>query len=358
MDPISRIKRKYNYLLDNHYVANERQRLLSEIEATRGHKTIYLFCAPTHSNIGDQAQYYCWKRLFSQKFKDYNVVSVPTRCSTDETLEKIKSQLTAEDKLYVHSGYLIFDPHPELPFICQVVNIFHDYPITILPQTINLMSEKKQREIADCFNAHLWLTIVSRDQVSLQNAHKLFPNCNRLLWPDVVTSLIGDADFQYDETPRKGIYFCIRQDGEKYYEEEAIERLKGRFARMRVDEGDTSIKMPIRFWNGRREAIIRNIVRQMATYQLIITDRYHGTIFSQVANTPVIVLSSTDHKLSSGVKWFPKDVFGKNVFYANNLDECHSLAVEILKRNGKVVKNPPYFREMYCDMLEKKIDKE
>jgi len=160
------------------------------------------------------------------------------------------------------------------------------------------------------------------------------------------------ADFQqYDNARRSGIFFCIRHDGEKYYEEEAVENLKCRFSGIRVDEGDTSIMMPIRCWSKRREEIIRNIVRKMATYQLIITDRYHGTIFSQVANTPVIVLSSTDHKLSSGVKWFPKDVFGENVFYANSLEECHTMSVEILKRNGRVVKNPAYFKEKYYSTL-------
>ncbi|WP_082026255.1 polysaccharide pyruvyl transferase family protein [Prevotella pectinovora] len=44
------------------------------------------------------------------------------------------------------------------------------------------------------------------------------------------------------------------------------------------------------------------ILQQFAKYQVVITDRYHGTIFSQIVNTPVIVISSTDHKLRSGVK--------------------------------------------------------
>lgn len=65
----------------------------------------------------------------------------------------------------------------------------------------------------------------------------------------------------------------------------------------------------------------------LSHYRLVITDRYHGAIFSQIVSTPTIVLSSADHKLSSGVKWFPKEQFTNYIAYANDLDEAYQLAI-------------------------------
>lgn len=342
-----RLQRKYNYLLDKRFLKKQQRKIINEIDNAKGKKTIYFFSVPLHSNLGDQAQYYCWLRLFSKNYPEYRVVSMSARTTTNEALERIKHQVTSDDLLFVHSGYLIFDPHPELPFICKVVNMFHDMPITILPQTINLMSAEKKNEISNCFNAHPNLTIISRDEVSLHNADRLFPKCKRLLWPDIVTSLIGAEDFKFDNEVRNGVMFCVRNDLEKFYSENQIGELKNKFTGYKVEKSDTTINLPWRFWPSQRESLIRKVISDFSKYQLIITDRYHGTIFAQVANTPVIVLSSADHKLSSGVKWFPKELFGNNIFYANDLKEAYFLATTILERKGIIYKNPPYFGEKF-----------
>ena len=59
------------------------------------------------------------------------------------------------------------------------------------------------------------------------------------------------------------------------------------------------------------------------------------------------MLSSTDHKLSSGVNWFPKEKFAGNVYYAKNLEEADAIAKDILKRSGKVIINPSYFKDKF-----------
>ena len=350
MNLYRRLQRKFNYLADDRYIKKQSRHLLEEIKANLD-KTLYFFSVPMHSNLGDQAQYFCWLQLFKRDLPDFRIISVPACVGTDEVLAAIKEKATDKDMFVVHSGYLIFDPHPELPFICKVVDMFHDHPITILPQTINLVSERKKKEVCDCFNAHPNLTVISRDKISLQNANVLFPECSRLLWPDVVTSLIGNPDFQHDDVRREGILFCIRHDGEKYYAEEQIEELKKRFGGIRVVEDDTTITLPQRYWEKRREKLIHRVIAHFEEFQLVVTDRHHGTIFSQVANTPVIVLGSTDHKLSSGVKWFSEAKLDENVFFAHDLNECYSLAKRVLEKKKKIIKNPPYFMEKFYSVM-------
>ena len=65
---------------------------------------------------------------------------------------------------------------------------------------------------------------------------------------------------------------------------------------------------------------IINEIERYSHYKLIVTDRYHGTIFSLVAGTPVIIIKTTDHKVITGAEWF-KGLYDKYVYVANTLDD-------------------------------------
>lgn len=347
MSVVRKIINRVFEIPNQYYVAKKAKMLAQKIVEKHSTPRIYFFCTPTHSNLGDQAQLFCWLRLMKEWHPKHEVICVPARYRNFATIRTIHDNLQNDDFIYVHSGYLIFDPHPELPFILDIVRGFYDTKITILPQTVNLTREWYQHIVAQVFNSHPNLTLYCRDEVSLENAKKLFPNVEKKLMPDVVTSLIGNAEFQYPNSIRKGVMLCVRNDGEKLYSDEQIDNLTSRFTGVRVDKSDTTIKAPIWEWSNNREKLIRSMLQRLAEYQVIITDRYHGTIFSQIVNTPVIVISSTDHKLSSGVKWFPKNQFDGNIMFAKNLDEAYVSAIEVLARKGKGKENTAWFKNNF-----------
>ena len=328
------------YMKDN-------KRVLDEVIKKRtGIKRIYLFCSPTHSNLGDQAQLMCWMRLFALWYPDYEVVRVATLFREFNTIRNIRKTLRDDDMLFIHSGYLFFDPHPELPFILDIIRAFYDHPITILPQTVNIMETWMQEVIGRELDMHENLVLYCRDEVSLKRAKQLFNNIHLELRPDVVTSLIGDKQYSRKNNSRKGILFCLRNDLEKKYSDEELNCLMSQFAYTRTNRRDTTIIAERWVWDKYRENMIQNIIDELATYEVVITDRYHGTILSAIANTPVIVINSSDHKLSSGVKWFDTNVYGKAVQYAHNLDIAAEMAKEILNKKT-TVDNPPFFYDKY-----------
>ena len=333
-------------LPDTLYIAQRKRDLRLSISERGDLKRIYIFCAPTHSNLGDQAQLLCWLRLFDLWYPDYEVIKVSTKFRRFETLREIRKSLRPDDLLYIHSGYLFFDPHPELPFILDIVRMFYDHPVTILPQTVNIMEPWMQNVIGRELDIHENLTLFCRDEVSLERARQLFHNVHLELKPDVVTSLIGDNRLAGKNANRKGVLFCLRNDLEKHYSDEDLNGLMSQFSHSRTKRRDTSIKADSRVWDKHREKMIQDIVEELATYEVVITDRYHGTIFSAIANTPVIVINSSDHKLSSGVKWFDTNVYGKAVQYAPTLEIASEMAKEILEQKMNV-NNPPYFFERY-----------
>lgn len=90
-------------------------------------------------------------------------------------------------------------------------------------------------------------------------------------------------------------------------------------------------------------------------YKVVITDRYHGTIFSLVACTPVIVLKTTDHKVITGAEWF-KGIYDDYLFRAESLEEAYiKLKDTITLRHEYKLK--PYFKAEYYDKLKAEIEK-
>lgn len=328
--------------------------LRNNIQNIKTSKNIFLFCTPTHSNLGDQAQQYCWIRLFKNWYPDYNIIRIPTLYRSFSTLRDVHKIMNPDDKIFIHSGYLLSDEHPELPFILDIVRAFYDKPIVILPQTVNLVDSWLRTIVVNTINNHPNLTLICRDEVSLSKAQNYFGNVKLKLMPDVVTSLIGDKNLNIPYHNRKGVLFCLRNDSEKYYSDVELSRLRKHFGKIYTSATDTTISVPIWKWEKHREKLIFKTLCYFSKFQLIITDRYHGTIFSQIVNTPVIVISSSDHKLSSGVKWFPKDLFGKNIYYANDLTEAYDIAKTILERNGQIFENVAWFKDNYYTKI---IDK-
>jgi exopolysaccharide biosynthesis predicted pyruvyltransferase EpsI/coenzyme F420-reducing hydrogenase beta subunit len=226
MKIFKKIIKKVMDLPDWLYLHKERKALMDQLSQPSISKRIFLFCAPTHSNLGDQAQLMCWIRLFQEWYPNYTLIKVPTKYRRFETLRTIHKVIKSDDKIFIHSGYLIFDPHPELPFILDIVRDFYDHHITILPQTVNLMDGWYQHIVSGIFNSHSDLTLMCRDEVSLKKAEAMFPNVKLKLMPDVVTSLIGNDQFQYANSRRKGALLCVRNDLEKYYTDNQINSLR------------------------------------------------------------------------------------------------------------------------------------
>lgn len=175
MSILTKILKKRDWLLEQRYIKRMRNALSRKLKDPSSSKRIYFFCAPTHSNLGDQAQLMCWLRLFAEWYPDYEVVQVPTRYRQFDTLRTIHEKLKDDDLLFIHSGYLFFDPHPELPFILDIIRDFYDKKITILPQTVNIMGEWYQHIVAQIMNTNPNVTLLCRDEVSLKRRKNYFP---------------------------------------------------------------------------------------------------------------------------------------------------------------------------------------
>lgn len=327
-------------------------------------KKVILFSIPTHPNLGDQAQLMCTEKWIKENFSNYKMLSLGHLCvpfanrfeallfnNTFWAFLVLKLTVRKNDVFIGHSGYFFVDHHGgwySYDFLMQHWN----NRFVILPQTINFYTPAIKQRAAKIFGNKKNLTILCRDEVSYEKAKLLFGTTKLLLYPDIVTSLIGTRTYS---AKREGVLFCFRNDIEAFYSACDVDNLMQRIGNVRKEKVDTTLKISSDMMRKHRDELINKMIEKISTYQVVITDRYHGTIFSAIANTPVIVVNSADHKLSSGVKWFPQEVFGNNVQYAESLQDAYDKAVVFLDGSQNLRKNTPYFKVNYWDKLAEKI---
>lgn len=321
----------------------------------RPRKMAFLFGSPGHKNMGDQAQTYCIQKWLETNYPNYGLMIFTLSESTERAYQLLRRFIRKRDMLICQSGYHITDLYDErLPYM-ELAKRFKDHRIIVFPQTVYFQDKAKLEEIVRAFNAHGNLLLMCRDQVSYEEAKLHFTSCKLLLMPDIVTTLIGEYKFNSD---RQGVLFCVRNDKEAYYSREEINNLRSRFAGIKTKMSDTTLsELDLGYIIHNRELVLNDVFKEYSQNKVVITDRYHGTIFSLIAGTPVVVLGSTDHKLSSGVRWFPEE-FSDYVSFANNLDEAYGKAMELINRNDLSYCLPTYFKEKYYDGLKSEIERQ
>ena len=308
----------------------------------------FVFGVPCHSNAGDQAQSYCIELWIKQHYPKHKIRMY-------DSLNMLYTQYELLDrlKIFLHSGYHTTDLYMlEEDLQRRVIQAFPRHRIIILPQTVNYTTEEEKNNSIRIYNAHKDVFLFCRDAVSYQSAQELFPACRLFLYPDIVTSLIGRR--QYHQ-PRKGILLCLRNDIEAVLtEQDRQDMIRQLSAIDEVSVTDTTLDIAPEAFSGNRAAILEDLWKTYAGYRAVITDRYHGTIFSLIAATPVLVLPSSDHKLKSGVDWFPESYRD----YVKYVPDTARLTDEVqnIYQTDYDYCLPPYFEEQYYNQLKSIID--
>lgn len=325
---------------------------------SRNGRVIFYLGIPAHSNLGDLAQGVCIRRWLKKNYPERQVVEIETNALVNtqfSLLNKLAELYETGDMIVFQSGYTTTDLGGFADEMHRaVMNILPDANMLMLPQTIFFKDEKNKERTSKCYNSMKHMLFLARDRVSFGMAKQMFPDIPVMQFPDIVTTLIGNYSFDYN---RDGIMFCCRDDGEKYYSDEEISSLMSKCESLsKVARTDTTKA-------GKTADIVRNAERYImdeietyAHYKVVITDRYHGTILSLVAGTPVIIIKTTDHKVTTGAEWF-KGVYDDYVYVADSLDEAYEIARSVLDKK-MTNKLPAYFETEYYDRLPEIVKKE
>ncbi len=326
---------------------------LKKLEKKRPH---IFYCGVCEtSNMGDMAQTYCIYEWLKANYPEYQIVECKTTYLVDDKkkhmLHIIKEKMNKDDIIVFQSGYNTHDLGGREDIMHQLMmKNFPNTEMIMFPQTVFFKSEQRRKQASETYNQHKHLLFFARDPVSENIAREMFPNIPVMLYPDIVTSLIGR--FPVPKHERKGIWLCKRNDVEQYYEKKDYINFASIMSKYdEVAVGDTIIKASEKIIRTELYKAVYDMVDIFAHYRLTVTDKYHGMIFSLVSNTPVIVMRTKDHKVTSGYEWFSK-VYPDKVFFAENPHELNDLAYKILSNAAYDVLDDFFAREYYDKLNE------
>ncbi|HHT67305.1 MAG TPA: hypothetical protein GX010_03670 [Erysipelotrichaceae bacterium] len=320
---------------------------------TSSRKKIYYIGIPAHANLGDLAQGMCIRRWLKKNYPEYYIVEIETNALVNTHLSlinRLKNVFNNErDFVVFQSGYTTTDLGGHADLMHQaVMKALPNARILMMPQTIFFKTEERKMLCSKIYNAQKNMLFLARDSVSYSSAKEMFPDIAVKCFPDIVTTLIG---YFNSKRSREGICFCLRNDKEKFFSDEELQVLIDRCKEIgRVNRVDTTKKKKRKAVKNAEKYIFLEI-EEYSKYKLMITDRYHGTIFSLVAGTPVIVIRTTDHKVTTGAEWF-KGIYDNHVFLAKNLKDAYEIAKSIYAR-AEYPALMPFFEKEYYDKLPK-----
>lgn len=307
------------------------------------------------SNMGDMAQIYCAEKWMHIFYPGYNII----RCHAAtfmleqlELLEVLRTHVNPDDIFIFQCGYNTHDLGGYQDQVRQKILLsFPNNEVIVLPQTVYFKSEDRKKLCSQVYNAHRHMFFMARDPVSLEIAREMFPNVYITMYPDIVATLIGKYNFS---GKREDICLCMRNDIEQYYSLDQRQQIKADLEKYgNVVLMDTVIPISYDRINRNIEKYVLGIIYFFAKQRIVVTDKYHGTIFSLVANTPVIMLRTTDHKLTSIYKRF-KEVYPDRIFFANTLGELDDIVQHVLD-NPCYNRLPDYFDKIYYQDLYSEI---
>lgn len=298
-----------------------------------GDKNIWLLGIPASRNLGDQAQVMCTEYFFAHHFPDYQVIefdSCEILANNKKLAMYISKVIKKDDIVFFQSGYNLTDLYPSQEEMHREIAKRVSNPIVFLPQTISLkepietnqfvIDSRKTYEDKNIF-------LMCRDRFSYKVAEKAFPEIRKIAFPDVVTSLIG---MYTNVKERSGYALCVRNDVEGTMSQGDVRTVAEELQKKGPTKVfDTIVESPAFFIiNKDRKKYVEVMIEKLQSVKVVVTDKYHGFILSLVANTPVVVIKTRDHKLSEGIKWFPEEM-QKYIRIAENLASIPKLVDEL-----------------------------
>lgn len=314
-------------------------------------KKVFYLGVPSHNNLGDLAQGVCIRRWIQKHYPEYECIEIETNALVNtrfSLINKLKKVYKPDDFIVFQSGYTTTDLGGYADEMHRaVIQALLDAHMLMMPQTVYFKKEENRKRTSEVYDSGRNMLFLARDKVSYGLAKDMFKQLQIELFPDIVTTLIGNYFF---EGNREGIMFCCRDDGEKFYSDDKIQTLMDKCGNFcKVDRTDTTKKEKRADIVKNAKQLILKEVEKYSKYKVMITDRYHGTILSLVAGTPVIIIKTTDHKVVTGAEWF-RGIYDDYVYLAQDLEEAYQLAKTVYMKKIDY-KLEPVFESQFYDRL-------
>ena len=316
----------------------------------RRKRKIFLLGSPSYNNIGDHAIALGTRKFVLDNFPDYDYAEYDRfrgYYNNKVSMLMIDADIKKDDIILLCGGGNFGNIYPiEETYRRTIISKFKKNKIVFLSSSIFFSDDfdghSQLKRTKTIYNKHKDLTLFLRDNDSFQKAKEYFNNCKLFLMPDMALYLNQVLDYT-NVSRHDSIYLCLRNDCEKLYEAKALDGMISACKNIANTEvGDNAFSVNVTSVN--REEKVIDYLKYFSSHKLIVTDRFHGVIFSFITNTPCIALDNNNGKIENSKFWF------NEINYISFLSEFFHLQELILEYYGKNVEIKDIFSKYFLDM--------
>ena len=311
-------------------------------------KRLIIFLTPIHGNLGDHAITLGEINLLGKICNGEQIIVI-TEKEYAVCKKELQRLVQPDDLIFIQGGGNFGSLYMKMHCARrEIINTYKKNKIICFPVSVFYHSNKEGTECLEIdksiFSEHKNLTIMTRDIYSFALAKRNFTNNKVILSPDCALAL----PVNINNENRKGVLFVWRRDREKNLPDDALSKiLKFLPENTGYQIIDNVLKRKFNLKNNK--PAVKKQLEKISEAQIVITDRFHGLLFSIITNTPVIAFASFDTKVVAGIKWFSKL---EHVHLVNSTEECCYLTKNYLR--GKNVCN----NNQHCETLYWRLYKE
>lgn len=293
------------------------RRLIDGKSIPSGRRVFVINCAD-YTNLGDHAITMGEKILLSLYSAKQAVFLEGTIRDYYSSLLKIVSD---EDVICFQGGGNMGDLYFPVEFDRMlVVESFPNNRVIFLPSTVSydssFLSNLLLRLSKRVYSKHHDLHMLARESKSYKEMLNLYPHVDVRLTPDAALA-IDCSPYLDPISTRNGVLLVLRSDKESVFKDadfsDVTSLLKDKFDIVKFS--DTVIGSGAEYLsmsNGQIE--VQNKLLEFAKYKLVVTDRFHGMIFSALTGTPCIALNNCNGKVGEEFAWLKELGF---IFFAS-----------------------------------------
>lgn len=309
-------------------------------------------------NLGDQAQAAAIPLWFKKHFsmpvievKNYEIY---------QCLPLLKKHIKDNDIVFLHSGGNFGDDWYQTQLDRElIITGLSNNKIVQLPQTI-FYSQTESGQSAlkmsqQVIQAHPALLLFGRDFQSTALARQVFETTKIHSKPDMVLSLqdyVKDSlplDNSFNRGNFKKILLILRNDKEGIYNAEMKQEISKSLTNLGYEATLWDTDVHDVFPDKKKLSTIMKYLKFIASFDAVVTDRYHGLIFSVLVKKPCVVMKTHNHKLTSAFDWFDGVNFTKR---ADTFEDIKIALTDLQKLTEYLA---PNWNEKYFDLMAEEV---
>jgi len=307
---------------------------------------------PDVHSLGDHSQAYAVERWLRQEFPGYEIHRF-FRSDILRFFQILNTVDGKEDYVFINSSGDFGDlymgrPHPEIPYYGRygywhnvrrvILRVLRHVRLVQLPVTVYYSDLENIKEDRAILNRLPNFILCARDEGSYSILQESF-DCNTLLVPDFC--FYGPPPFvQVARTNRalivfRGDYEATLSDAGRDLICNSLEALTDGLSFRDKDVNYSDCDVP----DDAREKILANLLELYASHSLVVTDRFHGIVFSSLTGTACVGLpSKIRHKITGVRKFVPP-----SIQIVNSIDEVSEAVHRAIKSETTPINLMPYF---------------